>query len=132
LKNFHIRNETHRQGLSQACAAGGRTFVLFATILILVMPLTEYYWTFDKFLRGGQDMEFGMLSLAAVLCLILVLSLQRKRRVISLLAARQWLWSASRRRHRPVPTRSQATIVISSDSLPLYPALTGYALPLQI
>jgi hypothetical protein len=132
LKNFHIRNETHRQGLSQACAAGGRTFVLFAAILILIMPLTEYYWTFDKFLRGGQDMEFGMLSLAAVLCLILVLSLQRKRRVISLLAARQWLWSASRRRHRPVTARSQALIVISSDSLPLYPVLTGYTLPLQI
>jgi hypothetical protein len=132
LKNLYIRNETHRQGLSQACAASGRTFVLFATILILVMPLTEYYWTFDKFLRGGQDMEFGMLSLAAVLCLILVLSLQRKRRVISFLAARQWLWSASRRRHRPVPTSSQAAIVISSGSLAACPALAGYALTLQI
>jgi hypothetical protein len=132
LKNLRIRNETYGQGLSQACAAGGRTFVLFATILILVMPLTEYYWTFDKFLRGGQDMEFGMLSLAAVLCLILVLSLQRKRRVISFLAARQWLWSASGRRHRQVPTSSQAAIVISSGSLPACPALAGYALPLQI
>jgi hypothetical protein len=132
LKNLRIRDETYGQSLSQACAAGGRTFVLFAMILILVMPLTEYYWTFDKFLRGGQDMEFGMLSLAAVLCLILVLSLQRKRRVISFLAARQWLWSASGRRHRQVPASSQAAIVISSGSLPACPALAGYALPLQI
>jgi hypothetical protein len=131
LKNLYTRNETHGQGLSEACVAGGRGFVLFATILILVMPLTEYYWTFDKFLRGGQDMEFGMLSLTAVLCLILVLSLQRKRRVVSLLAARQWLWSPFRRL-QPLHRASQATLVASDSPVPLDLALAGYALPLQI
>jgi hypothetical protein len=131
LKNLYTRNETRGQGLSEACVAGGRGFVLFATILILVMPLTEYYWTFDKFLRGGQDMEFGMLSLTAVLCLILVLSLQRKRRVVSLLAARQWLWSPFRRL-QPLHRASQATLVASDSPVPLDLALAGYALPLQI
>ena len=55
------------------------------------MPLTEYYWTFDKFLRGGQDLEFGLLSMAAVFCLVLVLSQQRRLGVILILAVREWL-----------------------------------------
>lgn len=128
---LNARNEPRGQGLSQACVAGGRAFVVFATILVVVMPLTEYYWTFDKFLRGGHDMEFGMLTLAALLCLILVLSLQRKRRVVSLLAARQWLWSLFKRT-QPLHGSPRTILAASNSPVPLQLALAGYGLSLQI
>ena len=44
------------------------------------MPWTEYFWHFDRFLRGGQDLEFGLLSLVTVLCLVLLLSKLGKER----------------------------------------------------
>jgi hypothetical protein len=48
------------------------------------MPLTEHLWTWDKFLRGGPDFEFGLLGIASILCLVLVLS-QHYKQVINLL-----------------------------------------------
>ena len=32
------------------------------------MPLTEHLWTWDKFLRGGPDLEFGLLGITSILC----------------------------------------------------------------
>lgn len=57
------------------------------------MPVTEYLWTFDKFLRGGQDCEFGLLALAAILCLVLVLSHQRRAVLTLILTLRRVLSS---------------------------------------
>ena len=62
---------------------------MLTALLVLVMPLTEYLWHFDNFLRGGQDLELGLFSVAMVVCLILVL-LQHGRRGFSwILALRQ-------------------------------------------
>jgi hypothetical protein len=52
----------------------GRLLVGLTTLLLAVMPLTEHLWTWDKFLRGGPDFEFGLLGIASILCLVLVLS----------------------------------------------------------
>jgi len=53
--------------------------------------VTEYFCHFDKFLRGGEDVEFGLLSLATVCALALVLSHCIKQRVAIILAVRRWL-----------------------------------------
>lgn len=47
--------------------------VLFLTeVLILLMPLTEHFCQWDKFLRGGPDVEFGVLSLLLFAGLVLL------------------------------------------------------------
>ncbi|HTF71063.1 MAG TPA: hypothetical protein VK638_51190, partial [Edaphobacter sp.] len=59
---------------------------MLTTILLAVMPVTEHLWTWDKFLRGGTDFEFGLLGIASILCLVLVLS-QHYKQVVQLLLA---------------------------------------------
>jgi hypothetical protein len=66
----------------------GRLLAALTTLLLIVMPLTEHLWTWDKFLRGGTDFEFGLLGIASILCLVLVLS-QHYKRMINLLLAIQ-------------------------------------------
>lgn len=47
--------------------------VLFLTeVLLLLMPLTEHFWQWDKFPRGGPDVEFGILSLLLFAGLVLL------------------------------------------------------------
>jgi hypothetical protein len=36
--------------------------VLLTTVLLLVMPITEHLCNWDKFLRGGPDVEFSLLA----------------------------------------------------------------------
>jgi hypothetical protein len=132
LKNTSTKNEIGLNGLSQACVSLGRRFVIFAVMVIVLMPLTEYYWTFDKFLRGGQDLEFGLLALAAVFCLTLVLCQQRRLGLILLLTLRSWLRFALKCAYQPVHERSRA-ILASLHVTPLpHPASAGYTLPIQI
>lgn len=62
---------------------------LFSLIcgLLLVMPYTEYFWNFDKFLRGGQDLELGIFALLCFLCMVVVLARRLPREVEAQLAA---------------------------------------------
>jgi hypothetical protein len=39
-----------------------RVLVLLTTLLLLVMPITEHLCNWDKFLRGGPDIEFSLLA----------------------------------------------------------------------
>ena len=39
-----------------------RVLVFLTTLLLLVMPVTEYLCNWDKFLRGGPDVEFSLLA----------------------------------------------------------------------
>jgi hypothetical protein len=131
LKNPSTKNGIGLSGLSEACVALGRRFVLFAVILVVLMPLTEYYWTFDKFLRGGQDLEFGLLALAAVFCLVLVLCQQRRLGLMLILALRRCLWFAFSRADQPARETSRV-ILAALHATPLpHPALAG-TLPIQI
>jgi hypothetical protein len=69
---------------------------MLTALMIFVMPWTEYAWSFDKFLRGGQDFELGLLSLAALLCLVVVLLQHGRQSVAYLLAIRRWFAFVSR------------------------------------
>jgi hypothetical protein len=40
-----------------------RAVLILTEVLLLVMPLTEHFCQWDNFLRGGPDVEFGILSL---------------------------------------------------------------------
>lgn len=39
-----------------------RVLVLLTTLLLLAMPITEHLYNWDKFLRGGPDVEFSLLA----------------------------------------------------------------------
>ena len=47
---------------SQSHRPAGRLLVLLTSLLILVMPLTEHLCNWDRFLRGGSDVEFNLLA----------------------------------------------------------------------
>ena len=105
---------------------------MLAATMLVVMPFTEYYWHFDKFLQGGQDMEFGLLSIAAVFCLMLVLSQRRRQGVIFLLAMRRWLRNCFERTDHPARKRSWGIQEKLRSNLELHPSLASYNLPIQI
>jgi hypothetical protein len=46
--------------------------LILTEVLILLMPLTEHFCKWDKFLRGGPDVEFGILSLLLFAGLVLL------------------------------------------------------------
>lgn len=49
-----------------------RAVLILTEVLILLMPLTEHLFRWDKFLRGGPDVEFGILSLLLFAGLVLL------------------------------------------------------------
>jgi hypothetical protein len=66
---------------ASACTAEGfsrisRYLLILIALSLLTMPITEHLWTWDRFLKGGQDFELGALLVLSFLCLVLVLSRQ--------------------------------------------------------
>jgi hypothetical protein len=51
-----------------------RAVLILTEVLLLLMPLTEHFCRWDKFLRGGPDVEFGILSLLLFAGLVLLMS----------------------------------------------------------
>jgi hypothetical protein len=51
-----------------------RVLVLLTTLLLLAMPITEHMCNWDKFLRGGPDVEFSLLA-GLLFAAIVVLSM---------------------------------------------------------
>jgi hypothetical protein len=49
-----------------------RAVLILTEMLILLMPLTEHFCRWDKFPRGGPDVEFGILSLLLFAGLVLL------------------------------------------------------------
>jgi hypothetical protein len=116
----------------RACVSAGRLFILLTASLLIVMPWTEYFWSFDRFLRGGQDFELGLLSVMIFLCLIIVLLQHCKADVLSLLTRRQWLHRFFRSAES-----SSLRVVLSFQSksfaVPLpVSELDRYNLPIQV
>jgi hypothetical protein len=109
----------------------GRLLVGLTTLLLAVMPLTEHLWTWDKFLRGGPDVEFGLLGIASILCLVLVLSQQYKQVINLMLTMRRLIACAL---YLDVDPFLITPEVVSSfrASRTEAPALSTYNLPLQI
>ncbi len=106
--------------------------VLFTAILLAVMPWTEYFWHFDGFLRGGQDLEFGLLSLATVFCLVLILVKQGKQRVDSLLAVLRKLVFVFLDLSKAAPQNVCRWTATSKTVRVRGPALEMYNLPIRI
>uniref|UniRef100_A0A372IRD8 Uncharacterized protein n=1 Tax=Paracidobacterium acidisoli TaxID=2303751 RepID=A0A372IRD8_9BACT len=108
----------------------GRILLLFTALLLLVMPWTESYWHFDGFLRGGQDLELGLLALITIFSLILVLSRHRKVRMAFLFAIAQMLSFALQTREAAALKRGgTAVLQVRPDR---WTAPATYNAPIQI
>jgi hypothetical protein len=64
--------QTRRLGEERMLAC--HAVLILTEVLILLMPLTEHLCRWDKFLRGGPDVEFGVLSLLLFAGLVLLTS----------------------------------------------------------
>jgi hypothetical protein len=53
---------------------GCRAVLILTALLILLMPLTEHLYAWDRFLQGGPDVEFGILFLLLFAGLVLVMA----------------------------------------------------------
>jgi hypothetical protein len=71
------------------CVLMSRLVALLIAFLLAVMPLTEYLWTWDRFLRGGQDLEFGLLGIVASLGLACILSLHTAKSITLLVTVQR-------------------------------------------
>jgi hypothetical protein len=132
LKRIFITARTPIDCISRGYVVAGRMLLLFTAVLLVAMPWTEYFWHFDRFLFGGQDFEFGLLLLAAILSLILVLLHHGKQGVYFLLTARKWL-SFVMERAAPTPSGDSPYLLAKPYTVPLLsPTLQKYNLPLQV
>jgi hypothetical protein len=132
LKPTAMTHETHVDDLSPTRAVGGRVLFVLTAVLLLVMPWTEYYWHFDKFLRGGEDLEFGLLFVITMFCLALVLVQRCEQGVISLFASRRWLCFILKFADPSAPGSFLGLIAATQTAALPSPALRIYTLPLQV
>jgi hypothetical protein len=132
LKHTSTMGRAPIDGISQGYALGGRLLILFTAILIFVMPWTEYFWQFDRFLRGGQDFELSLLSLLTISSLVLVLLQQRRQNVTLLLTVRRWLSLVFEDGDPPTVAKA-CSLTAPSDAVPLSSrALCRYNLPIRV
>jgi hypothetical protein len=131
-KDAVLTGQTPVEGLSQSHAMGGRLLLLFTSILLAVMPWTEYYWHFDRFLRGGEDLEFGILFVVTILSLAIVLSRCRRQTMAVIHAVRRWIAGIIQNAIQPPQRNLQARLATFHSALSPAPLLTIYNLPLQI
>jgi hypothetical protein len=107
----------------------GRLLLAATAVSLITMPLTQHVWTWDHFLRGGHDFEFGMLTILTTLSLVLLLAQLCKQSVGLLLAAFCRLLCGIGE-HGPVcQGKSASTLRIDLLFAP-HPSVTGF--PLQI
>jgi hypothetical protein len=60
--------------LGEGRTFGCRAVLILTALLILLMPLTEHLYGWDKFLRGGSDVEFGILCLLLFAGLVVLMA----------------------------------------------------------
>lgn len=109
-----------------------RLLLAVTMVLVVVMPWTEYFCHFDQFLRGGQDLEIGLLTVASFLCLALVLLEHGRTGVTLLLRVCRWMTAIV---PRPTPglPGSLLGLIAAAHAAPLpSPALALYSLPIQV
>jgi hypothetical protein len=119
-------------GISHAYVLGGRLLIVLTAILLFVMPWTEHFCQLDRFLRGGQDCELGLLALLTIFSLVLVLLKQRRQNVTLFLTVRRWL-SPVFEDANPREVAIACSLIARSDAVPLSSsALCRYNLPIQV
>jgi hypothetical protein len=132
MKRLLIPNSDRADGMSSMWTYASRIALLLAAVTLLVMPLTEYLWHFDKFLQGGQDFELGLLCFATVLCLVMLLVQQRKCSLRLAFALFRWLSMVFRRADRLVRGSFRGLITAMHGVAVPSPSLSDLNLPLQI
>ena len=65
--------------LGQRRLVVSRIILLLAALVIALMPVAEYFWQSDGFLRGGHDFELNLLF-GLMLCGIVALSAHKATR----------------------------------------------------
>lgn len=115
---------------ARVCAGIGRFLLTLIAVSLITMPLTQYIWTWDHFLQGGQDFEFGVLTTLIALCLVLLLAHHFKQSVALLLAA--WnLFLCIYDRVLDISTRGEAISAFRCEPL-RSSILDIYNLPLRV
>jgi hypothetical protein len=129
--NIRYRNRHVFTRAAQAFAGWGSILLWLTAILLATTPLTQRIWSWDHFLRGGQDYESSTLMVLAFLCLMLVLAQQCRQSVCLLFAA-------GRQSSIPAPDPLLARIALVRILSPSYteriatPLLEMHSLPLLI
>jgi hypothetical protein len=131
MKQTSTTSRTLMNGSSQVCSVGGRVQILLSALLLAVTPWTEYLWHFDNFRHGGRDMEFGLLSLLTICCLVLALLQDSKQRVMSMAVIRQWLSSVFDQADPRAPCSFQG-LNMALDAIPAGSSLATYNPPIQV
>lgn len=112
-------------------AAMGRFLLVLVTVSLVTMPVTQHFWTWDRFLHGGQDFESSVLMILMILCLALLLVQSCKRSFERLLARWPLLRCFCRSRFLGDVRRGAAVAVFRNETA-LRPVLGMYTLPLRI
>jgi hypothetical protein len=89
---------------------------LLNVIVLILSAFTEHFWTWDRFLRGGQDFELSLLALLAFFCLILVLAQHFRRNFSELLRRRSAMSRISD--HSVSPSATPLLLAFSSERPP--------------
>jgi hypothetical protein len=76
-----------RSGAEWVRARSSWMLLTLVAVSLLSAPLTQQFWTWDRFLHGGQDFETGALLILISLCLVVVLTRVCKSGFERLLAA---------------------------------------------
>lgn len=108
----------------------GRILLVLTALLLITMPATQHFWSWDHFLRGGHDYELGTLMLLSVFSLAIVLAKHCKQYMDSMFAG----WAHLRFiRH---DSRSTRTSEWALRTRPVFSAahavIDFYSFPLQI
>jgi hypothetical protein len=132
----HTSNTSQLNFNTFSCAARAYTWLvrlllLLTAVSLITAPVTQLIWTWDHFLRGGLDFEFGALAILTTLLLVLLLARHGKQCAGLLLAAgrlfalaRACRGVAETARHGILPAsrrgREQVSrAVLGIDNLPL-------------
>jgi hypothetical protein len=118
--------------VSRICAIGGRALVLVSALLVMVMPITEYFWHFDRFPYGGQDFELSILSVLAILGLMIVLIQHAKSGVSFLFGLRQKLAMVLQNRWTQVDNGIREVVAACSGISSINPVSRKAVSPLRI
>jgi hypothetical protein len=109
----------------------GRFLLISIAISLITMPVTQHLWTWDHFLRGGNDFEMTTLLVLSFLGMALVLSRQVKQCLDSLFAALRFLSFTIRDRMHGRIFEDGAFRLFRAECL-ANPPIDMYSLPLQI
>ena len=105
----------------------GRLLLILAAVVLIALPFTQQVWTWDRFLRGGQDFETTVVLILTSLCLVLVMATVCRQGIKLLLT----LWSQFLvRRYSAILLLSRIPATWFSRSS--RPHIATYNLPLQI